>query len=192
MAIIDIKVNYTKMNKVLREIEEISDLATNRGNAGKAIMYKVTEDTCEYIAGKVAKQIGVTYAYAMDCMQISNSGTKYNIRVTDDPMSQVEYVTSYWQGGAFKIKQGKTRITYKNARIVTFGAEEGLIAYYGKGARQKQRNPRKFGTKGNAYIKYAVTVDKAVKAITEPDAPERVGEYITNAYKDEMITRFGL
>jgi hypothetical protein len=188
--VINIKTNFTQVRNTLRALGEVDDLANNRGAAGQAIMRDTMGAVVNYLAFNTSEQIGVSQSYAKSCMDVQKNGTRYVIHIEDFATSEAEYAIVQRAGGAAMVKQGNHSKTYPHARVVDIAGEDGLIVYYAKGVQPKQRNPRRFGTVGNAYLKYAVTVDQAVGQMTSPDSPENVGALITDLYQEHLNDRF--
>jgi hypothetical protein len=151
------------------------------GVSDETIIKNVLEDSKKTLAKHISNQIGRSVTDVSSTIFIQRN----SIIVEDEPRSLATAITAT-TGRGLITRQGKRQITWKAARVVKFDSGTGMIAYYAKGHKPRQRNPRKFGEKGNAYIKYAVTTDQAASAIAKPNAPEKFLESVTKDFEKKL------
>jgi hypothetical protein len=164
----------------------IRSLSNPIDKMGKALVNRGALDATlaesrAFLIKRISGQLGRSQGDVAQCIRTTGN----SIVVEDSVRSLAQDIESR-VGQGLITRQGKTRISWKAARVVTFGDGEGMIAYYAKGHRPRARNPRKFGQKGNAYIKYAVTVDQAANAIMQPKAREGFIEFVQTEYEKQL------
>jgi hypothetical protein len=144
------------------------------------VLHNTLIDARETLAKHISGQIGRPLTDVKNCITIQRT----SLVVVDEPRTLASDIVST-TGRGLITRQGKRQIRWRSARVVSFGSGVGMIAYYAKGHRPKQRNPRQFGDR-NAYLKYAVTVDQAATAIIDENAPEHFIQSIQSDYEKRL------